>query len=432
MRLSSSWLFLLFLSCISCLVSVSYIDSTGTRISYAQSLDPVIALEPDRVEIAQTRSSAIVVKLFPNRILRGKVELSVVGLPRGLSPEIFPRSWTLEKNGQNKSAIVFFVSGDAEKGTFHPLVSCRIDEMQLQPQSFTLVVVEEKTSIPLMGLMVSAGIVALVAAFMLGARLRPHERGARERLISNPIGLRSYIGSREINEDSAVAINVLASFRSQPENRLLMAVADGMGGHRAGEIASSVCVKSITEYLRPYLESTSEEDFSLLMRRAIEKANSEILSISTERLEISGMGTTVVSAVISGSDLHVAWIGDSRAYLLRGDKACPLTRDHSKVQQLVDAGQLSPEEAKTHPERNVITRSVGRRSELTVETYRAESVVRDVLLLCSDGLTDIASDEEIAHVLCEAKSPQNACDQLIELCMSRGASDNVTVVVALL
>jgi protein phosphatase len=142
------------------------------------------------------------------------------------------------------------------------------------------------------------------------------------------------------------------------------------------------------------------------------------------------MGTTVVSAVASGSDLHIAWVGDSRAYLLRAGKAFPLTRDHAKVQQLVDAGQLSPEQAKVHPERNVITRSVGRRSEVLVDTFQVEFAPGDVLLLCTDGLTDVLGEQDISRVISKANSPQNACDRLIELCERLGASDNVTTIIA--
>lgn len=214
---------------------------------------------------------------------------------------------------------------------------------------------------------------------------------------------------RDHNEDTYIAV---------PENGL-WAVADGMGGHSAGEIASAIAVEVIA----------AEVGNGCPLDEAIEKAHQAILQAALEGQGAPGMGCTVVALKLSGYEVEVAWVGDSRAYLWDGALR-PLSRDHSFVQQLIDSGAISEEEARHHPQRSVITQALGA-DEL--KTVRVDSV-RDILargerlLLCSDGLTGEVDDAYIADVMSRTSDSQQAVEQLIAAANNNGGSDNVTVI----
>ena len=200
----------------------------------------------------------------------------------------------------------------------------------------------------------------------------------------------------------------------------LLVVCDGMGGHAAGEIASRVAVETI---MSDYYAIDSEERAT-----ALEQA----FSHANEQIYASGhgtMGTTGVAALIYHDALHIANVGDSRAYLIRDDEIRQLSRDHSFVSDQVAAGLITPEQARSSPHRNVITRALGYQSEVSVDLFRWPLQIGDIILLCSDGLHGLVTDEEIAEIVVAHPSDE-AIDRLINLANERGGSDNITVAIA--
>lgn len=217
---------------------------------------------------------------------------------------------------------------------------------------------------------------------------------------------------REVNEDNFAAL---------PEFGL-WAVADGMGGHARGDWASARIVESLKHVpnsgaFEPLMRSCSD---------AIHAANAQIFQEA--EAQSSRMGSTVVGLVIAQRRFGIVWAGDSRAYLLRNHHLYQLTRDHTQVQALVDAGNLTPEEARHHPFAHVLAKAVGVEEVLELEAVADDVLADDVFLLCSDGLYGTLSDAEITDVLVQAH-PLHSAQQLIDRCLEVGAKDNVTVVV---
>ena len=212
----------------------------------------------------------------------------------------------------------------------------------------------------------------------------------------------------------------------------LLVVADGMGGHAAGEEASRITVDTVVSHL---MDSTrevgemGEEGLLRFMSEALEKANLDVLDEAARSPEKHGMGTTCTTALLRGANGYIAHIGDSRAYLLRGGVLSRLTKDHSFVEEEVERGALTLEEARVHPRRNVVTRAIGLGSDLNVDTYPVALRPGDRLMLCSDGLNSMITNELIAKILGEGDA-QGSCDNLVEAANDAGGSDNVTVVVA--
>lgn len=202
----------------------------------------------------------------------------------------------------------------------------------------------------------------------------------------------------------------------------LVAVADGMGGALAGEVASQMAVEAIEAVQAPADPQT--------LRMAIENANRAIRRMAAQDPSKAGMGTTVTAATVEGDQLEIVHVGDSRAYLWRDGELTRLTDDHSVVAELVRRGSLSPEEAENHPHRNVITRALGAEPDVKVDTYQHALLPDDVLLLCSDGLYTEVTDEGIAEVLRGAASLEEAVEALVGRANDHGGSDNVTVVLA--
>jgi len=203
----------------------------------------------------------------------------------------------------------------------------------------------------------------------------------------------------------------------------LFAVADGMGGAQAGEVASRLAVDAFREFheadaLEP------EERVSAI----IQEANRRIYERARKDTQASGMGTTVTAALVGEESVSIGHVGDSRAYRLRGGRLEQLTDDHSLVADLVRGGRLTPEEADVHPQRSVITRALGTDAEVDVDAFTFEAEPGDVVLLCSDGLTTMLTDEEIVAIVGEAKSLERAAKQLVKAANRRGGEDNVTVV----
>ncbi len=208
---------------------------------------------------------------------------------------------------------------------------------------------------------------------------------------------------------------------------VLVVVADGMGGSRAGEVASRLAVETV---IRVYREAPTGNPLDDLYH-AVEAANRVVHAESVTHSDRNGMGTTCTAVVVRGSDAYLAHVGDSRAYLVQGGRLRQLTQDHSLVAQLVRDGQLTPEQARSDPRRNVVTRSVGVGAQVEIDAQRFEALLRDgdTLLMCSDGLHGLVRDEELAELAGEPEL-DNACKRAIVMANSRGGHDNITVVVA--
>jgi serine/threonine protein phosphatase PrpC len=228
---------------------------------------------------------------------------------------------------------------------------------------------------------------------------------------------------RDNNEDNGLHVRPSA-VHDQPAHGTLTIVADGMGGHSSGEVASSMAVELISRYFYEDESSTTEE----ALRSAIERASGEIFDSSVSDIKYYGMGTTVVALVIQANYGYVAHVGDSRMYRLRGDTMERMTDDHSQVMEMVKLGIITPEEADTHEDKNVILRAVGTQPSVEVETYGPFQVEPgDEFMLCSDGLCDMATDDEIRSIWTGAVDIHDAAEKLVEFAKARGGNDNITV-----
>ena len=221
---------------------------------------------------------------------------------------------------------------------------------------------------------------------------------------------------RKNNEDSYLSSKPVA------------AVADGMGGHSAGEVASAIAIEELAALRErgPWENETAATDD---LKQAILRANRRIREMAASDHKLNGMGTTLVALLEDGDMVHVANVGDSRGYLLRQGELSQVTVDHSLVQELVDDGRLSPEDAERHPQRSVITRALGIDPEVEFDLFTYKLQVGDRLLLCSDGLSDVVGTTQIRNVLLRVRSPQKAARQLVTVANEQGGPDNITVIV---
>lgn len=211
-------------------------------------------------------------------------------------------------------------------------------------------------------------------------------------------------------------------------DRAVFIVADGMGGHAAGEVASEMAVGIIAKGLndvRELDEATAQER----IREAIRDANAAIFDRTLTEHDKRGMGTTATTLALMGPCYLIGQVGDSRAYLLRDGRLIQLTKDHSYVQEQVDAGYLSPEDARTHPYSNVITRCVGANEDVVADTYIGTMRAGDLFLLASDGLTGMIDDPRLHDLLLTSGDPHQLVDRLIAEANRLGGLDNITVIV---
>ncbi|HYM01273.1 MAG TPA: Stp1/IreP family PP2C-type Ser/Thr phosphatase [Blastocatellia bacterium] len=260
---------------------------------------------------------------------------------------------------------------------------------------------------------------------------------------------------RELNEDSVLALNLTQYFESVQTQIGLYVVSDGMGGEAAGEIASRVTVRAIAEWvteklISASLKSTHNERIvapthtgglrltvadgndmatTEMLKAAVMNANQEVLAYSNSHPAERGLGATVTVAMIVGDVLTVANVGDSRCYLLSGDSLEQLTEDHSLVQKMINTGNLSRSEAKVHPYRNVIYRSIGGDEQIEIDIIRRKLSSGDILLLCSDGLTGMLSDDQIRDILMVNPDPNIAAKELVVNANANGGEDNTSVIV---
>ncbi|MCL1797264.1 MAG: Stp1/IreP family PP2C-type Ser/Thr phosphatase [Eggerthellaceae bacterium] len=237
-------------------------------------------------------------------------------------------------------------------------------------------------------------------------RIVPLEKRAKA-----SFGSRTDIGClRSTNEDSLVV--------SAP----LFAVADGMGGHDAGEIASEIAIRTLVE------QAPRQSDAEALSKAVLE-ANRAVMQASQDGIGKPGMGTTMTAAVLDGERLVIAHVGDSRAYLLHLGKLQQITRDHSLMADMIEAGQLTAEEARTHPHRSVITRALGSDLNMLADIYEIDIEPGDRLVLCTDGLSGMITDEVIENELLLEDDPQLCANNLVEKALNAGGHDNVTAIV---
>ncbi len=211
------------------------------------------------------------------------------------------------------------------------------------------------------------------------------------------------------------------------QNCTIVVIADGMGGHEAGEVASAMVLNIIEEHFNEDLIFNDSEVLRKWLKQLLQQVNENILSYIEEHHLSHGMGTTAIVAVMTESFIAFAHIGDSRAYVLSHDQLRQITKDHTFVRKLVEEGKLSEQEAKNHPHRNIIMNALGVNKSLTFDYLVLERYQLDAILLCTDGLTSMVDDQEILSILNEKRSTEEKVNLLIELANRNGGTDNISV-----
>ncbi len=247
------------------------------------------------------------------------------------------------------------------------------------------------------------------------------------------VGHRTDVGQeRSLNEDSLLTLDVAPVFRSISAPVGLFVVADGMGGHEAGDVASQLTVRTIAqlavgEVLAPAAAGEMLPEVNEWLSAATQTANRAVY----EQCRAAGtdMGTTLVMAIFVGDRATIANVGDSRAYLLKQDGIVQITTDHSLVERLVATGQITPEEAANHPQKNIIYRVIGDKPRVEADLFEQRLAPGEALLLCSDGLSGMVPDGQIRHIWRTSTSPQEACERMVEAANQAGGEDNVTAVI---
>ena len=246
-------------------------------------------------------------------------------------------------------------------------------------------------------------------------------------------GRRSHVGMvRDHNEDSLITLELQRVQLSDSQPIGLYVVADGMGGQDAGEVASGVAINTVAtvmtgKLVSPWLDGAAPPSYGDLLKEAFQKANLAVHERG--RKAHSDMGTTLVGALLIGSEAFVANIGDSRCYRLSRGELKQITTDHSLVERLIAAGTITREEARVHPQRNFIYRTVGDKPQVDVDVFKVSLKPDDTLILCSDGLSGMVEDPQIQEAVLNSRDPQAACERLIQLANAGGGDDNISVVV---
>ncbi|MCI5740806.1 MAG: Stp1/IreP family PP2C-type Ser/Thr phosphatase [Lachnospiraceae bacterium] len=225
--------------------------------------------------------------------------------------------------------------------------------------------------------------------------------------------------NREMNQDY-----VYTSENAVGNLPNLFIVADGMGGHKAGEFASRFTVETIVESVR----TNEQKEPVRIIEEAIQTANRELIQKARQDETMAGMGTTVVVVTVIGDKAFVANVGDSRMYVI-GKEISQITRDHSLVEEMVRMGELAKDAAKDHPDKNIITRAVGAAQDVDVDFFEVELYPQDYILMCSDGLTNMVEDEDIRRIVQSQRDVAERVEKLVETANDHGGQDNITVVV---
>ena len=232
------------------------------------------------------------------------------------------------------------------------------------------------------------------------------------------------VGKVRLSNQDAYAYTELGS------GNFCAVVCDGMGGHVGGNVASETAIAAFQKQISLAVEaSLKERSIGELLETCIKKANEAVFSRSINEPSLRGMGTTIVTVMSYEGKHFVAHVGDSRAYYFNGEKLSRLTKDHSVVQEMIDKGELTEEEAEHHPYKHVITRVLGVDSEISVEISQIDIASPGKILLCSDGLSNMLSDSDLEEFLKQDTDTPTLCDELVSAANERGGNDNITVVV---
>ena len=226
---------------------------------------------------------------------------------------------------------------------------------------------------------------------------------------------------RKINQDFCLV---------STEKPQLFVLCDGMGGHQSGDVASQTAAESIRTYLR--MQSTLDLDAGKaerILKNAVSYANNVVYTRATESEDLAGMGTTADVCLLDFDTLYIAHVGDSRVYLLREGKLEKLTRDHSLVEELLESGAITAAEAEKHPHKNVITRAIGTNRSVVPDFIEKKLEKGDILLLCSDGLSNMLADTEIKNILISSENLDEVSQNLIDRANQNGGKDNITAIV---
>ncbi|HZJ77149.1 MAG TPA: Stp1/IreP family PP2C-type Ser/Thr phosphatase, partial [Oscillospiraceae bacterium] len=233
----------------------------------------------------------------------------------------------------------------------------------------------------------------------------------------------SHVGKvRDINEDNYCVFE---------RDYQLFIVADGMGGHNAGEVASFIAVNNIRDHIVKYITTDMEEQLIKgIIYEAFNKANENIYTHAKENLSCDGMGTTATLALKTDSILYIGHVGDSRAYIVRDNNIQQITSDHSLVAELVRSGNITEAEAMRHPRKNIITRALGTEKNVKIDIFTISFLPPDILILCTDGLSNFVDKHEIEKIVLEIEDSKEICERLVSMANKRGGYDNITVLVA--
>lgn len=205
-------------------------------------------------------------------------------------------------------------------------------------------------------------------------------------------------------------------------------VCDGMGGHRAGNIASALAVDVASAYLESLTDEELIETPPEHLTRSLNLSNEAVFRRSNQEMEYAGMGTTMVALIMTNASAHILNIGDSRAYRISNGSIEKVTRDHSVVEDMVRRGEITPDEARVHPQKNLITRALGSMAKARGDLYDISLVSGDYFLLCTDGLSNSLTDQELLYEILHGGSRETCCQRLLKQALERGATDNVTAV----
>ena len=224
---------------------------------------------------------------------------------------------------------------------------------------------------------------------------------------------------RNHNEDNVIIL-------SNDKNEFLLAVADGMGGHKAGEVASAIVINHLTEEFYGLDSIGNKERAVEFLRNIVTEMNQKIFEYTKENPDSKGMGTTFVCAIKTDDYLLYGNIGDSSGFVIKNHKLHKVTKDHTLVNLLVSTGELTPEEAKYHPRKNVLMRALGANNPIDIDIFDVD-IKNDGILLCSDGLTNMITEEQIERVLNEEATAKDAVEKLIRKANARGGNDNISI-----
>ena len=242
------------------------------------------------------------------------------------------------------------------------------------------------------------------------------------------IGMLTDVGQvRTVDEDSILAADLSFGVNSKSSNFHLLVVADGMGGHAKGEEASKIALSAISRSV--ISELVNDTPFTKLLEQGIQNANQDILDHTARHPESSGMGTTSVCVIVEGNAVHLANVGDSRAYVISDDEIRRVTKDHSFVQSLVDQGEITEAESREHPQKNVITKAIGIGTSIEADTMRLTLDSDESLLLCCDGVIAHLPDDDIHKIIRDSPDPQTACKEIVDMANERGGSDNISLII---